>query len=104
LIDDIDRLRIIYVEAISQAVAAYAALCTIDTGFQDVFEHVPTVQAIDEMNMKADQVINAYAKAQSAVDDLGATFNIGGDMIQIGDITDSKNIAIGKDIEQEINE
>ena len=99
MIDDIDRLRIIYVEAISKAVTAYAALCTIDTGFQDVFEHAPTVQAIDEMNMKADQVIHAYAKAQSAVDDLGATFHI-----SVGPITDSKNIAIGKDIEQEINE
>ena len=78
---------------------AYAALCTIDTGFQDVFEHVPTVQAIDEMNMKSDQVIHAYAMVRHNIDEPGATFHI-----SVGPITDSKNIAIGKDIEQEINE
>ena len=99
MISQIDRYRHQYAIGITGAMNAHEALCAIDPTFRTL-EHTPSWKAIVSMNIAADEAIDALARAQNEAKDAGATINVGGDMIQVGDITDSENVAIGKDIKQ----
>jgi hypothetical protein len=95
----IDRTRKKYVVGITAAIEALNSLKAVDESFRHL-DHAPTVQAIAEMNQAANAAIDARARASHEEGKAGSTINVTGDYIRVGDITDSENIAIGKDIEQ----
>ena len=98
MIATIEHLKQTYIRGISTALNAYKNLSLTDPAFREL-QNVPTVAAIDEMNATANRVIENLARAQHEMKKPGTTINVGGDMIQVGDITDSDNITVGKDID-----
>lgn len=100
MIAQIDGLRRKYVAAVTAAIEAHESLKSIDESFRHL-DHAPTVQAITEMDAAANAAINVRARAVHEEDERRSNINVTGDYIRVGDITDSENIAVGKDIDQE---
>ena len=102
LIPEIDRQRRRYERAISEAMLAAEELKMLDAEFRALL-YVPTTKAIDEIEAVANSVIARHTtNIKQPV--TGPVYNVGGDVIQVGDIIDAENIAIGKDIDQDVNE
>ena len=100
MIGQIDQLRLAYIRAVGEAIVAHGKLTRLDNSFKAI-KCKPSPQAIEEMNTVADAAINALAEAQAIARNASTYINVGGDMVQVGDITDSDSIAIGKDIDQD---
>jgi len=101
VIREIDRLRRAYIGAISTAIDAATKLQRIDKEFAGM-DFVPSQADIDEMNETANSIINRLATDQKAAGKAQTYIHVGGDMMQVGDITESDNIAIGKEIKQKV--
>lgn len=105
MIAQIDAARRRHNDAISAAMAALNELAAL-TVFPDASDFESHyLNAIDGANIAADAEINRYAHG----DDPGAraeaqtVINVGGDYIDV-DISDSENVAVGKNIGQTIEE
>lgn len=99
MIAEIDRLRSMYVDSISRAMSVAHALRQLDAGF-NALEHVPSADALDEMQRIAERVLDERSRAEHDMRQAGRTIHVGGDFIQVGDIVESSNIAVGKNITQ----
>ena len=99
MIAQIDIARKRFNKAATATMRAYDDAASL-IGTLDYDPSSSLLQAMTEINRAADAAIDARMKAETAEDD-GATVNVTGDYIRVGSITDSANIAIGKDIQQE---
>lgn len=96
---EIDRLRKRYIAGLGDALIALDRLSSIDERFAGL-DHAPTAASIDEINALANAVINERFRHRGQAGQI----NVAGDLIQVGDIIDSSNIAIGKEIDQSVEE
>ena len=105
---EISRLAIQYADAIGAAIRIKADLELLDPAFHEM-QHAPSAATIDEIrnlsNAAVSRRIHRQAAARSAAGFAGGTtYNIGGDMISVGEIHGGRNIAIGKEIDQQNEE
>ena len=100
MLREIDHIRREYVNAITVAIIAATKLQRLDSKFGGL-AYVPQQHAIDEMNATADEVINLIAQAQHIAHSGGTYINAGGDIVQVGNVTDAANIVVGKDNSQQ---
>ena len=96
MIAQIDQLSKTYINSISQALDVHNALSQIDDNFKDL-KHVPTTETIDEMVRAAHAAINERLRAQHALSK-DSSVTVHGDYVSVGDIIDSDNVQVGKDL------
>ena len=104
MIAQIDAVRQRHNDGASEAMRALATLAQMTNfaGYDELMTaYMDGIAAVDSA---ADAAINARAQAEHEAKKAGATITVQGDMIQVGDVTNSENIAIGKDIGQNIGQ
>jgi len=100
MIRTIDHIRHEYVDAITEAIIAANKLRRLDPAFGGL-AYVPTQAAIEEMNATTNALINRLAQALHMAHSGGTYISAGGDVVQVGNVTDAANIVVGKDNTQQ---